>query len=354
MLKAPQTRDPFAGDGFAGAVVEWFVETGRHDLPWRQTADPYAILVSEIMLQQTQVATVLERGYFTRWLERFPDPAALAAAAEPEVLKCWEGLGYYNRARNLQKAARALIEEHGGSFPGELDKIRALPGVGRYTAGAIASIAFGRAAAVVDGNVVRVFARLFDFREAVDTPAAQKRFWEWAERLVPENRPREYNAGLMELGQRVCLRTSPACLACPVADWCAATDPAALPIKNGGPKTVFVTERVLFAVRDGRLLLERESGSRRRGLWKLPALPEDFAGEAPPVMLETKYSITHHRVDLIVQGWAGDPTGLSAGPNPVESEGELAWFDLQTEVPAIAMPSPYRRAVETILARQKA
>ena len=326
---------------FQEALVGWFQKEGRHELPWRQTTDPYEILVSEFMLQQTQITTVLERGFYTRWLKRFPDPATLAVADEADVLKHWEGLGYYNRARNLQKAARTIIEEFGGTFPDTAEAIQSLPGVGRYTAGAVASIAFGESAPVVDGNVIRVFARVFDFKKPVNTTAAGKQFWQWAEALVPENHPAEFNAGLMELGQRICTKGSPSCDSCPIASFCKTRDPDTLPVKTGKPKTVFVTEHAIFLEQDGRLLLEQETGSRRKGLWKLPLVSESDAADLP-ILLKTKYAITHHRVELIVQGWISDPTLL-------DRNGDRCWFDIETELSEIAMSAPFRRAVETVL-----
>lgn len=347
MKKPKRTQNPLKQGraSFQRALIEWFQREGRHELPWRQTRDPYEILVSEFMLQQTQITTVLERGYYTRWLNRFPHPAALAAAGESDVLKHWEGLGYYNRARNLQKAARAIVEDFGGAFPDTAAEIQKLPGVGRYTAGAVASIAFGESSPVVDGNVIRVFARLFDFRDPADSSAALKKFWLWAEALVPEKLAAEYNAGLMELGQRICTKASPSCDECPVAAFCLTRDPNPLPVKGSRRKTVAVTEHAVFLEKNGKLLLEQETGSRRKGLWKLPLIPESETAKLP-VLLKTKYSITHHKVDLIVQGWAGDPTLLDQGS-------DRTWFNIETELPEIAMPAPFRRAVESVLQMEK-
>ncbi|MCB1062342.1 MAG: A/G-specific adenine glycosylase [Verrucomicrobiae bacterium] len=341
--KPVQTREPLAEPAaFQRALIDWFLDDGR-DYPWRRTTDPYAILVSEIMLQQTQIATVLERDYFGRWLARFPDVAALAVAPEADLLKHWEGLGYYNRARNLQKAARVVVETHGGRFPESWEEIHALPGVGRYTAGAVLSFAYDMSAPIVDGNVARVFARLFDHREAIDSPAAQKSLWSWAEALLPESQVREYNSALMELGQRFCGKGAPDCLACPVASFCATRDPEMLPRKKAARETVSVIEHALFIVHEGKLLLEQESGSRRKGLWRLPLIPESAARKMP-VLLKSKYAITHHRVDLIVQqGQVADLTLLGV-ESPLRQ-----WFDLATELPEVAMPSPFRRAIERIL-----
>ncbi|MEM0898208.1 MAG: A/G-specific adenine glycosylase, partial [Verrucomicrobiota bacterium] len=233
---------------FVEAILGWFAANGR-DYPWRRTEDPYAILVSELMLQQTQVATVLERGYFVNWLEKFPDVETLAVAEEQEVLKAWEGLGYYNRARNLQKAARAIVDEHGGEFPRDPMTILALPGVGRYTAGAVASFAYNLPEPAVDANIARVLARLFSFEERIDTTSGQNQLWSWAEELVPEKNARDFNSGLMELGQTYCPARVPRCMACPVSEFCAGKDIAeSLPRKKERVKTTAVDEHVVWVV----------------------------------------------------------------------------------------------------------
>ncbi|MCB1087807.1 MAG: A/G-specific adenine glycosylase, partial [Verrucomicrobiae bacterium] len=329
--KPPQTVDPLSKPGtFQQALIDWFEAEGR-DYPWRRTSDPYAILVSEIMLQQTQIATVLGRGYYERWLERFPTVASLAVAPADDLLKQWEGLGYYNRARNLQRAAQTVVEIHGGIFPETLEGILSLPGVGRYTAGAVLSFAWNRPAPLVDGNVARVFARIFDLQEAVDLPASQARLWEWAEHLLPAQNARAYNSALMELGQRICTKGQPDCAICPVAACCTTRQPETLPRKKAARKTVHLVERAWFAHHRGRLLLEQESGNRRKGLWRLPlAGDSDPAG---PTLLKTTYGITHHRVELIVEGWIGDLTLLDRNPN-------RQWFDIEAELPTVAMAAP--------------
>jgi A/G-specific adenine glycosylase len=200
-------------------LLDWYAMHKR-DLPWRNERDPYRIWISEIMLQQTQVETVVP--YYRRWLKRFPTVRALAAAPQAEVLALWEGLGYYARARNLHRAAQELMREHGGRLPRTPDGLRALPGIGRYTAAAIASIAFGADAAVLDGNVKRVLARVFDFREDVRSPRGEKRLWEIAEALVPPGRAGDYNQALMDLGATTCTPRAPQCDVCPLRSPCAA------------------------------------------------------------------------------------------------------------------------------------
>lgn len=325
-----------APSDFAEAVVRWFGAEGR-DYPWRRTTDPYAVLVSEMMLQQTTLAMVLERGHYVRWMEAFPDLASLANAPESRILALWEGLGYYNRARHLQAAARAVIERHGGVFPATLAEVLALPGVGRYTAGAVLSFAFDMPAPVVDGNIARVLARLMDFRGAIDASSGQRQLWEWADALVPASGARAYNSGLMEIGQRLCTPGMPSCLLCPIRSWCGASDPASLPVKKPRRAAVAVEEEVLVARHGGKVLLEQEQGRRRRGMWKLPAVHGRKRG---PLVWEGRYTITHHRVSLRLFAASGRPV-----PRPAE-----AWIaeDRLAELP---MPSPFRRALGEVLRR---
>ncbi|MFU2209747.1 A/G-specific adenine glycosylase [Solidesulfovibrio sp. C21] len=206
-------------NAFVPLLLDWFAAKKR-DLPWRNTYDPYAVWVSEIMAQQTQMDRVV--SYFNRFMELFPGIAELAAAPEDAVLKAWEGLGYYSRARNLHAAAKRIMAEHGGVFPGSFPTIRALPGIGDYTAGAIASIAFGRDAVAVDANVLRVLARVRDIDVPVKEPAGKARVMEIAQALLPTGRAREYNEALMEFGALVCRPKNPDCPCCPVATACQA------------------------------------------------------------------------------------------------------------------------------------
>ena len=324
---------------FSRALVDWFDEVGK-DYPWRRTRDPYAVLVSELMLQQTQVATVLARRYFENWMELFPTPAVLAAAPEEVVLKAWEGLGYYRRARNLQKAAMAIVDGHGGVFPHDPEAILALPGVGRYTAGAVACFAFGAPEPIVDGNISRVLARLFDFNEEIDSTKGARQLWEWAAALVPSERAREYNSGLMELGQTHCSVARPACGDCPVAGFCLTETPDRLPLRKPRAKTTRVDEHVRLVIDGGKLLLQQESGQRRGGLWKFPELSESRLGTAE-LLHEMKYSITRYRVTLRVYADQRRPRGA----RELEGEGEVqAWFT-RDELESLPMPSPYRKAL---------
>ena len=200
-------------------LLEWYDEAGR-DLPWRRTRDPYAVWVSEVMLQQTRVETVIP--YYQRFLEKFPTPQALAEADEDVVLSRWSGLGYYRRARLLHAGVREVVAHYGGKVPEDADARRALPGVGRYTAGAIGSIAFDKEEPIVDGNVTRVLARLLRIETPVGTSATTNRLWEEAARLVPGERPGDFNQALMELGATICMPRQARCASCPVADECEA------------------------------------------------------------------------------------------------------------------------------------
>ena len=249
------------------ALLRWY-DAHRRDLPWRRDADPYRVWLSEIMLQQTRVEFV--RAYFERWLERFPTLQSLAAAPLDDVLKMWEGLGYYSRARNLHRAVREVAERWGGQVPADPESFRALPGVGRYTAGAVMSIAFGRPEPVVDGNVRRVFARWTD-----DPAPADPALWKLAGELVPGERPGDLNQALMELGATVCVPRNPRCGECPVRPFCAAF---AAGTQNQRPQPKksrpLPHEDTAVAVVEhaGKLLLVRRPvDARLGGMWAFPA-----------------------------------------------------------------------------------
>lgn len=332
-------------EAFREALVDWY-SGHRKDYPWRRTRDPWAILISEMMLQQTQVATVLDRGYFARWMVRFPTPADLAAAEEPEVLSLWEGLGYYNRARNLQRAAVIIRDEHNGSFPSELSAIESLPGIGRYTAAAVYSFAFNKPAPLVDANVARVIARLYHFDQRIDTTAGQKFLWNTATELLDEKHPRVFNSALMELGQAVCKPRAPRCKQCPVTDWCQSfqqgRDPSALPIKKPKRETVLVDEHAIWSCRaNGAVLLQCESATRRKGLWKLPLRNVETVSNLP-VIYRSTYGITHHRVTLTI--YKNDPS-----EKPRKDE---AWIP-STELPSTPMASPFRKALDALIHNER-
>ncbi|HET8730461.1 MAG TPA: A/G-specific adenine glycosylase, partial [Moraxellaceae bacterium] len=256
---------------FATAVLAWFDEHGRKTLPWQQNPSPYRVWVSEIMLQQTQVATVIP--YYERFLARFPDVHALAAAPQDDVLHLWTGLGYYARARNLQKAAQMLVDQYGGEFPETVDEVAGLPGIGRSTAGAILSLSRQHWAVILDGNVKRVLSR---FHAVSETGAAQeKRLWPLAEQHTPQQRVHHFNQAMMDLGATLCTRTRPACLLCPLQSACrgfAEGEPTAYPGKKA---TRTLPEKsvtlLVFLNADGEVLLEqRPSPGIWGGLWSFP------------------------------------------------------------------------------------
>ena len=262
---------------FRRALLAWY-DSNKRDLPWRRTRDPWAIHVSEIMLQQTRVATVLP--YYDRFLKHYPVPEAFARASESELLACWAGLGYYSRARNLQTAARRIAEA--GAYPKDQDTIRELPGVGAYTAAAIASIAFGEARAAVDGNVLRVLARVTADKGELRNAETRARLGAMAQPLLDRRRPGDFNQAMMELGATVCLPRSPRCAECPVAKWCAARALGLqneLPIKGAPPRPTDVTRRLLIVRRNGSILLRQIAADSPRlaGFWELPE-PEHVPG----------------------------------------------------------------------------
>lgn len=275
-------------------LLRWY-EGAKRDLPWRATTDPYRVWISEVMLQQTRVAAVLP--YYERFLARFPDVHALAAAPEQDLLACWAGLGYYSRARNLQKAARTIV--HNGGFPADYESIRALPGIGDYTAAAISSIAFGLPYAVLDGNVLRVLARLSDDPADIGTAAAKRRFGALARELLDPRRPADFNQAIMELGATVCLPRQPRCAQCPWRDLCEARRQGTqleLPVKPRRTGTVQLHRTLLVIRRNGRLLLWQRPANALRlaGFWELPETEQLSKARILRPLGEFRHSITNH------------------------------------------------------------
>ena len=254
-----------------GLLVRWFRREAR-DLPWRRTRDPYAIWVSEIMLQQTRVDQATP--YYERFIAAFPTVQALASATEDRVLKRWEGLGYYTRARNLHKAAKTIVAAHRGQFPRTAAEWQRLPGVGRYTANAVASIAFGECVPVVDGNVQRVLARVFDVAACIDETRTQQRLWALADSLVSPKSPGESNQALMELGARICLPRQPHCAVCPLRNQCDARGrgvEAQRPVRRAKKRVPHQDMAVAAIRRHGRYLIgKRPPGGLLGGLWEFP------------------------------------------------------------------------------------
>ena len=283
------------------------------------------------MLQQTQVATVV--SYYNEWLRRFPTVAALAAASEDDVLHAWQGLGYYSRARNLRAAAIAIVQKHHGRFPDSPDVIRELPGVGRYTANAVATFAFDQCVPVVEANIARVLSRLFDLQTPIDTSAGREQLWSHAAQLLPSRNAGRYNSALMELGALVCT-ANPKCSSCPVHTFCRASEPKSLPRKKPRPALRLRIEHHGFVVRRSRVLLE-QSQNRWRGMWILPRLT---ALPTRQPLHRSEFPFTNHRITLAVYS-------LSS----LKKSAARRWFPIH-ELNSIPLPSPHRRALDCILA----
>jgi len=275
---------------FRRRVLSWFERHAR-DLPWRETRDPYRIWISEIMLQQTQVVTVID--YFRRFLQAFPTVSDLARADEDQVLRLWEGLGYYRRARQLHKAAWIIVDEHDGRFPRDIETIRSLPGIGRYTAGAIASIAWDAREPILEANTTRVLSRLLAYRDDPTRTPGQKLLWGFAEALLPRKNAGAFNQALMELGSEICTPRQPLCDRCPIGDLCPTN---AMGLQESIPaskkKTIYedMTEAAVVIRRRDKVLLRRcDDGERWSGLWDFPRFRiVATSGEALHQELEAK------------------------------------------------------------------
>jgi len=349
-------RSVKSDSSFAARIIEWQRAHGRHGLPWQNTRDAYRIWLSEVMLQQTQVATVLP--YFARFIAAFPTVATLAAAPLSRVLECWSGLGYYRRAHHLHAAARIVVEQHGGRFPSDAATLTTLPGIGRSTAAAIAAFAGGERGAILDGNVRRVLARHCGVDGWPGTPAVQQQLWRTAEALLPgatvgnAKDIAAYTQGMMDIGATICTRTRPRCDVCPVHDDCIARLtgriaelPAPRPRKALPQREV----TVLLLERDGDVLLERRPAlGIWGGLWSLPELPRETDVPAyvhvhlaaktgtlqwlPPLTHGfTHFALTMHPVRVEVLGWPLDARMLG-----------VEWFARDAAL-AAAIPSPIRK-----------
>jgi len=317
-------------------LLGWY-RRGHRDLPWRASSDPYRIWVSEIMLQQTRAQAVIP--YYERFLRRFPTVESLAAAEENDVLALWSGLGYYSRARNLRKAAVAVTQA--GGFPRDYDAIRALPGIGDYTAAAIASIAFGLPYAVLDGNVLRVVSRVENDSADIASPRTRERFREVAQGWLDRSEPGHFNQALMELGATVCLPKSPMCLVCPLSECCRARQQgtaAQLPVKLRKTEPVAI-DAVLLLVRNGArvLLRRREDGARRMaGFWDLPSPEELPSARAGETLGEFRHTITHHHYTFTVVSATARPRGA-----------EYRWFEPHESV-AVPLSTTARKALKLV------
>jgi A/G-specific adenine glycosylase len=328
----PSSSVAFRKTPFRRALIRWYRKNGRH-LPWRDTCDPYAILVSEFMLQQTQVATVLP--YYYEWLHRFPDFSALARAPESSVLHAWQGLGYYARARNLRAAAKLVIDQYRGRFPRDLGKIREFPGIGKYTSHAIATFAFDQSVPIVEANTARVLTRLFNLQMPIDRTAGRDALWKRAATLVSKRVPRIYNSALTDLGALICLPRRPKCGICPVKKFCRAKNPESLPIKKARSPTRQLIEIHAFIVKQRRILLQ-QAHHRWRGMWILPCLQRRPANQRP--VYKSIFPFTNHRIALNI---------YARRPCKIDKHFDR-WIKIES-LDSIPIPSPHRRAIAGLL-----
>ncbi|MDP1644578.1 MAG: A/G-specific adenine glycosylase [Thiobacillus sp.] len=335
---------------FAPRIIRWQQRHGRHALPWQATRDPYRIWLSEVMLQQTQVATVIP--YFERFVARFSNLPALAAAHEDAVLALWSGLGYYSRARNLHAAARAIVANHDGKFPAIPDAIAQLPGVGRSTAAAIAALAFGQPCAILDGNVKRVLARHGGIAGWSGEKKVETALWQLAESHLPRTAIEAYTQGMMDLGALVCTRSQPACSACPINTDCVAfTQHRTTELPTPRPKKILPEKKVqmLLLLDRGELMLEkRPSRGIWGGLWSLPELPSDsdpaalchdrfgFTTLTLQVLPRFSHTFTHFRLHI-------QPIQVQLAPRQTTLPGQI-WLPPADALNA-ALPTPVRKLV---------
>jgi A/G-specific adenine glycosylase len=346
---------------FATRVVRWQARHGRHDLPWQKTRDPYRIWLSEIMLQQTQVATVIP--YYQRFCKRFPDIKSLAASGQDDVLTLWSGLGYYSRARNLHRAAQIVVAEHAGSMPPDFTTLLALPGIGRSTAAAIAVFAFGARHAILDGNVKRLFARNFGIAGYPGDAKIAAKLWVATERELPSRKLEAYTQGLMDLGATICTRTRPRCSACPLAADCIALKrdaigkfPAPRPRKPLPQRST----RMLVLLNARQVLLERRAPTGIwGGMWSLPEVGPDIDVAAAcaqrygaevtthEVMPTVAHGFTHFKLDIAPQKLVVTRvTPRAAAPG-------VMWLPVADALGA-AIPAPVRRILAAIAADKHA
>jgi A/G-specific adenine glycosylase len=350
MPKAGAPREPIAA-----RVIAWQRRHGRHDLPWQGAQDPYRLWLSEVMLQQTQVATVL--AYYPRFLERFPDVRSLAAAPLDDVLALWSGLGYYSRARNLHRCAQVVVAEHGGAFPRSAEALAALPGIGRSTAAAIAAFAYGERAAILDGNVKRVLTRVLGFGKDLAVAAHERALWQQAEALLPERGIGAYTQGLMDLGATLCSARAPACERCPLDTACVARRegrPERYPVKTRRTKRGSRHNALLWLALGERLwLTQRPPRGVWAGLWTLPlfdslpmltGLAADWPGSGaalPPI----DHALTH--LDWRLEPWHHRLPARLAATKREAIEAALPdgrWF-IRDEALALGLPAPIRKLI---------
>ncbi|MGA2232629.1 MAG: A/G-specific adenine glycosylase [Tepidisphaeraceae bacterium] len=339
-------------------LLKWY-DRSRRPLPWRAAPgvlpDPYAVMVSEFMLQQTQVTTVIP--YFLRFMEKFPSVSDLAAADEHDVLRLWQGLGYYSRARNLRAAARCVVEKHSGKIPAEIDALLDLPGIGRYTAGAIASLAFDKRAAILDGNVARVLCRLNAIQSDPRNPRTNKKLWQIAAEIVPAKRPGDFNSALMELGATICTPRQPQCHDCPLRRRCAAhaagSQDQIPPRKKSRPTPL--ERRWVFAIRNGNrwLIEQRPARGRWASLWQFITIPAPNGAQKVTIKIasralgttvhdllslaEINHTLTHRRYEFAVFSCRTNDPAVSESTASIASR---RWVTLN-ELSHFPLPKPH-------------
>ena len=359
----PQARTRSSTDtaatrkSFAARLLAWSRRRGRHDLPWQKRRTPYRVWVSEVMLQQTQVATVIP--YYHRFMQRFPDLSSLADAPQDEVLHLWTGLGYYARARNLQKAAQVIRAEHRGRFPRDIESVQALPGIGRSTAGAILALSTDQRHPILDGNVKRVLARHAAVAGWPGDRRVEEKLWALAEVLTPKTRVAEYTQAIMDLGATLCTRSAPRCEECPVAADCRARA-SRKQARYPGPKPRKALPvrrtRMLMLISDGAVLLERRPPAGIwGGLWGFPELASDADladwcrarfGAAPQSVKAhagVRHTFSHFHLDI-------EPLELSLpAVSAVREPGESRWQPLGV-APKLGLAAPVKRLLQTLAA----
>jgi len=343
------------GDHFAVALLAWFGVHGRKDLPWQHPRSPYRVWLSEVMLQQTQVRTVIP--YFERFVDALPTLTALAEAPLDRVLALWSGLGYYSRARNLHRAAQICVADHGGELPREFDALAALPGIGRSTAAAILAQAHGLRHPILDGNVRRVLARWHGVRGWPGMSAVQRSLWDHAQAHTPSKRVADYTQAIMDLGATVCVRTRPHCVRCPVSSDCVALrDGLTTELPEPKPARARPTrETTMLIVRDrsGRVLLERRPPT---GVWaRLWSLPETIDAASAPDVLRDSYGVrteSSHRLGAFVHSFSHYHLRVTpllvdgSRTDRVADDVDRAWFS-HDDLAALGLPAPVRKLLDT-------
>ena len=343
--------------GLATQVVAWQRIHGRHGLPWQGTRDPYRVWLSEVMLQQTQVSTVLD--YYARFLQRFPDVQALAGAPQDDVLALWSGLGYYSRARNMHRCAQAVVAEHGGQFPASSALLETLPGIGRSTAAAIAAFCFGQRVAILDGNVKRVLSRVLGFDQDLSQSAAVRNLWDQAQALLPKRDVDVYTQGLMDLGATVCLLRRPLCVQCPLAARCLARAvgrPEQFPLKTRRLKRGRREHALLWLHHAGQMwLVQRPQTGVWAGLWSLPEFASvnelQAASAAWPGQGEwlpsVQHALTHFDWTLHPLRWTLPGRGAHKAVIVQALPGAAAgrWVSAEQAL-QMGLPAPLRKLIE--------